>query len=137
MREVQSLAEWPAVIVGAPLYIGRFPDEFHEFLARHLEVLALRRPWCFVLGPTRTVAADFLAAQKQAETQLARYPWFRPASLKIFGGRWGLEHLTFPFSLVRHLPVSLLSKIPPADIRDWTAIREWAQEVARHIKPAA
>jgi menaquinone-dependent protoporphyrinogen oxidase len=136
MRDVHSLAERPGVILGAPLYIGQFPDEFHNFLARHREALALMRPWCFVLGPTRSVPADFLAAQMQAEKQLARRSWLQPASLQIFGGRWDMDRLAFPFSLARHLPVSLISRIPPSDIRDWAAIRAWAQEVASQIKSA-
>lgn len=137
MHQVESLEGRTAVILGAPLYVGRFPDEFHKFLARHRDALAKLRPWCFVLGPTRTEPADFEAARKQAEKQLGRYGWFHPAGLQIFGGKFDPGHMPFPFSLARHLPKFIVKEIPATDIRDWAAIREWALKVADQIKPAA
>lgn len=137
VSEVESLAGWSALVLGAPLYCGRFPREFHRFFARHRESLTQMRPWCFVLGPTRTDPADFEAARKQAEKQLSRYSWLQLSELKIFAGRWDVTHLTFPFSVMKCLPASLLRKIPSADVRDWIAIRVWAFEIVRRMKPAA
>lgn len=137
VNEVESLAGYSAVVLGAPLYCGRFPREFHKFLARHRESLTEMHPWCFVLGPTRTEPADFEAAHMQAEKQLSRHGWLQIPELKIFGGRWDVSHLTFPFSLIKCLPASLLRRIPSADVRDWMAIRAWALEIGRRVKPAA
>lgn len=137
MRQVESLAGKTAVILGAPLYLGRFPRDFHRFLSLHRDALVLLRPCCFVLGPTRTQPADFDAARKQAEAELVRYPWFHPACLQVFGGKLDMDRLPFPFSLARRLPSFILKEIPAADIRDWTAIRQWASGIARQLKPAA
>ena len=76
---------------------------------------------------------DFDAARNQATKQLGRYPWLRPVDLHVFGGKWNMNTLPFPFSLIGRLP----AKIPAEDIRDWAAIKEWATEIARQIKPAA
>ena len=73
----------------------------------------------------------------QAERQLAQYPRLHPADLHVFGGRWSTASLPFPFSLMRRLPGNPMSKIPAQDIRDWAAIREWATEIAKQIRPAA
>ena len=137
MSAVKSLDGYQGLIVGAPLYAGRFPRECHQFIAAHRAALAGMRPWLFVLGPTRNEAADFEGAHKQAEAELNRYPWLRVAELHIFGGRFDMDHLAFPFRLVRYLPASLLRRIPTGDIRDWNAIREWAQQIARQVKTAA
>jgi menaquinone-dependent protoporphyrinogen oxidase len=137
MRLVESLKGRTAVILGAPLYIGRFPDEFHKFITRYHNELAPMRPSCFVLGPTRTEPKDFVAARDQATRQLDQYRWFHPAGLQIFGGRWDINSLPFPFSLARHIPMLPLNKIPGADIRDWATIRNWADGIARELKPAA
>jgi menaquinone-dependent protoporphyrinogen oxidase len=131
MSEVDSLDGKAAVILGAPLYMGRFPKEFHHFVRRHHGALAALRPWCFVLGPTRTIPQDFEAARNQALKQLSRYPWLHPAELHVFGGRWDPKHMPFPFSLVHRLPAHPLDKIPAMDIRDWAEIREWAAGVVR------
>lgn len=134
---VDSLEGYSALVLGAPLYCGMLPREFHKFVNRNREPLARMRPWCFILGPTRTEPADFDAARKQASKQLSRYPWLKLSELHIFGGRWDVNRLTFPFSIAKCLPASLLQKMPSADVRDWTAIRNWTLEIARQMKPAA
>lgn len=137
VSEVKSLLWKGAVILGAPLYVGNFPKEFHQFVRTHRKALEPLRAWCFVLGPTRRDQKDFDAARSQAEKQLGRYPWLRPADLHIFGGRWNMNSIPFPFSLIRRLPGNPLAKVPAEDIRDWAAIREWATGIARQLRPAA
>jgi menaquinone-dependent protoporphyrinogen oxidase len=137
MSRLDSLEGRTTLILGAPLYIGRLPDEFHKFVERHHQALAALRPWCFVLGPTRVLPGDFEAARNQAKKQLDRYPWLLPAEVQIFGGRYDMKHLPFPFSIVRHIPLFPANKIPGSDIRDWVAIRKWAIAIAHQLKPAA
>ena len=137
MRQLESLQGPGAVILGAPLYIGRFPREFHQFMVRHHHVFAAIHPWCFVLGPARVEAADFEMARKQAEKQLARYRWLHPAELQIFGGKYDVKNLPYPYSLVLRIPFFPVNKIPPSDIRDWAAIKEWGLGIARQVKHAA
>src|SRR6266567_5141091 len=74
VSQVTSLAGREAVILGAPIYIGRFPKEFHEFIHLHQEALCTMRPWLFVLGPIKNNPQEFVGAQKQAERQLGRHP---------------------------------------------------------------
>jgi len=89
------------------------------------------------LGPVRLDPADFTSAQSQAEKELAKHPWLGPAEVKVFGGRFDPQRMGFPFSLLRHLPVSPLRKMPAIDIRDWDAIHTWASGIAHLLRPAA
>ena len=135
MSQVDTLQGRTAVLLGAPLYIGRFPSDFHTFLARFRTPLSVLRPWIFALGPTRNQPGDFDAAHAQAEKQLRRYPWLQPADLRIFGGRWSAASLPFPLSLLTRLPA--MKNVPATDIRDWQSIRNWTLSIAGQIKPAA
>jgi menaquinone-dependent protoporphyrinogen oxidase len=137
MHLVESLQGWKSLILGAPLYAGHFPSEFHKFFTRHRETLAWLRPWCFVLGPIQNIPKEFEGARIQAENQLQKYPWFRPAEIRILGGKFDPYTVPFPFSLMRRLPASLIRKIPAGDIRDWSAIHKWAADIARQVKSAA
>ena len=137
VAQVNSLAGREAVILGAPLYMGRFPKEFHQFLRLHHEALHGMHPWLFVLGPTRNQPKDFEGSRSQAEKQLSDYPWLHPADLHIFGGRWNTQNLPFPFSLMLRIPGNPLGKVPAEDIRNWEEIREWSRGIARRIRPAA
>ncbi len=135
--QINTLTGREAVILGAPLYVGRFPKEFHRFLHLHHEALHFARPWIFVVGPTRNRPEDFAGSRKQAERQLGAYPWLCPRDLHVFGGRWSTETMPFPFSLLRRIPWNPMKKIPPEDIRDWDTIRDWGKALARRIRPAA
>lgn len=135
--QVNTLSGREALILGSPLYVGRFPKEFHQFLRLHHEALRGMRPWMFVVGPTRNKPEDFDGSRKQAERQLGAYPWLQLKDVHVFGGRWSMGALPFPFSLLGKLPGNPMKKIPGDDIRDWMGIREWARTLAQQIRPAA
>jgi len=134
VSRIKSLAGREAVILGAPVYIGKFPKEFHEFIQLHREALLGMHPWCFVLGPVQNKPEEFEGARKQAERQLGQHPWLRLSELHVFAGRWSATNLPFPCSLIGKIPGNPLNRIPAEDIRDWAAIREWATGVARAIR---
>ena len=137
MHAVESLTGRSFLILGAPLYVGRLPREFHQFMARHREVLQRLRPWIFILGPTRNIPADFEMARRQAARQLERYDWLQAAEVHVLGGRFDVRRMPAPLSLLHRLPLPALRKIPMTDIRDWVEIRAWARSVALQIKAAA
>lgn len=137
VEAVESLEGFNTIILGAPLYIGRFPKPFHRFLVRHRDALRIIRPWIFVLGPTRPIPSDFDAARRQAHRQLGRHPWLQLVEVHIFGGRFDLNHAPQPLTLLQRLPIPALRRLPTADIRDWVAIRAWSRAVALNIKSAA
>jgi menaquinone-dependent protoporphyrinogen oxidase len=64
-------------------------------------------------------------AQASFDSELARFPWVRPVSSRVFGSRWDPELLSFPFSLLK----GALKSQPNSDARDWDAIRAWAQSL--------
>jgi menaquinone-dependent protoporphyrinogen IX oxidase len=65
------------------------------------------------------------------DKELAKFPWLIPAAIAIFGGTFDPEKLTFPHNL---LPA--LKNMPASDVRDWTAIRAWASNLAAQFQPA-
>jgi menaquinone-dependent protoporphyrinogen IX oxidase len=63
--------------------------------------------------------------RSQLEKALVKFPWLKPVDIEIFGGKFDPALLRFPWNL---LPA--LRMMPPSDIRDWTAIRTWASNLA-------
>lgn len=137
MRDLKSIEDCDAVILGAPLYMGRLPGEVHRFLARNRKALHEARNWFFVLGPVGREAKEFATARAQAEKYLAKYAWLEPEELEVFGGKFDVNKMPFPFSLARHLPAFPAKNMPATDCRDWDEIRGWAAAIAREILPAA
>ncbi|HEY1575535.1 MAG TPA: flavodoxin domain-containing protein [Terracidiphilus sp.] len=135
MVEVESIAPGTAVMLGTALYIGHFPKDFHRFVARFQKELEQVRPWIFVLGPTEKERKQFAAAEEQARKELRKYPWLRPADMRVLGGKFDPQHLSLPFpmSLIMKLPANPMKKLPASDIRDWAWIRRWVEAIAEGL----
>jgi menaquinone-dependent protoporphyrinogen oxidase len=117
-NRVESLDEYGAVVLGAPLYMGRWHGDARAFLRRHRTALATRPLAVFALGPVNDDAKQWEGAQKQLYDTLSHFPGIEPVTIALFGGAIVPHTLHFPFS---HMPAG--------DLRDWPAIEEWASRL--------
>ncbi len=131
MREVRTLDQYRAVVLGAPLYMFHWHKDALHFLARHREALTQRPVAIFALGPFHAEEKEFQEVRKQLDQELAKFPWLRPTAIAIFGGKFDPQKLTFPHNLV-----PALGNMSASDVRDWTAIRAWASDLAAQFQPA-
>jgi len=123
IREVQTLADYSAVVLGAPLYMFHWHKDARRFLSRYQSVLTGGLPIAiFAGGPIgdsdEKVWQDI---RENLDQELAKFPWLTPVSVQLIGGKFDPAELRFPYSL---LPA--LRKMPASDLRDWPAIRAWA-----------
>ncbi|MPN19391.1 hypothetical protein SDC9_166760 [bioreactor metagenome] len=72
----------------------------------------------------------------ELDKELAKFPWFKPFDVEIFGGKFDPDKLRFPENLLAKLPASPLKNAPASDIRDWTAIRAWASSLSSQFQSA-
>ena len=131
MRDVRNLDQYRALVLGAPLYMFHWHKDALQFLAQHRSALTARPVAIFALGPFHADEKEFQVVREQLDKELARFPWFTPAAIEIFGGKFDPEKLTFPHNLV-----PALKNMPASDIRDWTAIRAWASDLVTQFQPA-
>lgn len=131
MRQVRTLDQYRAIMLGAPLYMFHWHKDALRFLARHRAALSARPVAIFALGPFHAEEKEFQDAREQLDKELAKFPWLKPAAIIIFGGKFDPQKLTFPHNL---LPA--LGNMPASDIRNWTAIRAWASDLAAQFQPA-
>jgi len=131
MRQVRTLAGYSAVVLGASLYMFRWHKDARRFLSRHRKALTERPVAVFALGPTHDPydEEEWQDSRAQLDKELAKYPWFTPVALEMFGGKYDPTKLRFPINL-------LAGKEPASDLRDWTAIRAWASNLAAKLEPA-
>ena len=131
MRQVHTLDQYRAVVLGAPLYMFHWHKDALHFLAQHRAALTDRPVAIFALGPIHAEEKEFQGAREQLEKELAKFPWLKPAAIAIFGGKFDPQKLTFPHNLV-----PALKNMPASDVRDWTAIRTWASDLVAQFQPA-
>jgi menaquinone-dependent protoporphyrinogen oxidase len=131
IRDVRTLDQYHAVVLGAPLYMFHWHKDALHFLARHREALLPRPVAIFALGPFHAEEKEFQEVREHLDQELAKFPWLRPEAIAIFGGKFDPQKLTFPHNLV-----PALKKMPASDARDWAAIRAWASNLAAQFQPA-
>ena len=117
-HRVRSLDEYAAVVLGAPLYMGRWHRDARVFLRRFRTELTSRPLAVFALGPLEDDSQHWDEARDQLYRTLAHQPGVEPVTVGLFGGAIVPETLHVPFS-----------HIPAGDLRDWDAIREWTDRL--------
>ena len=114
--KVRRLKEYDRLVVGAPIYSGRWLSGAHRMLRKVRKIRPEESPpvAIFALGPRRNEGpGDWTRPQAQFERALGRHPSVRPVSTALFGG------------------ADPPKKSPRRDIRDWEAIKSWADELAK------
>jgi menaquinone-dependent protoporphyrinogen oxidase len=103
------------VVLGAPIYSGRWHRDAHRFLERHRAEL-LRVPVAvFGMGPRDRDVESWRRSRGQLDRALAKRDWLSPAAMALFGG----------------VDPPRRRMTPGRDQRDWNAIRDWAQAISR------
>ena len=131
LREVRTLAGYSAVVLGAPLFMFHWHKEALDFLSRHREALTKRPVAVFALGPVHNPydEEEWQSSRAQLDKELAKFPWFTPVAIEMFGGKYDPAKLRFPINW-------LAGKEPASDLRDWDAITSWAASIADVLKEA-
>jgi menaquinone-dependent protoporphyrinogen oxidase len=122
---VRDLAGYDAVVLGGALYMSRWHRDARRFLSRHKAALRQRPIAVFALGPIEDTEEQWQGTREQLDKALARWQWLKPVAVEVFGGRYDMSKLGFPFKM---LPAH--QAVPVTDLRDWEAIRAWTVALA-------
>lgn len=115
-KRLPDLRGWEGVVVGAPIYSGRWMGGAHRVLKKLAKLAEGERPpvAIFALGPRQDEGPeDWVRPRQQFEKALAKHRSILPVSTALFGG------VDPPKKRVRR------------DVRDWEAIAAWADQLAR------
>jgi menaquinone-dependent protoporphyrinogen oxidase len=134
MRRVHTLTGYGAIVLGAPLYFGLWHKDALNFLLRNEDALAQRPVAIFALGPNSNDEKEMQGSRAQLDTALTKFSWLTPVVIEVFGGKYPAK-LHFPESLIASLPASPLHGMQASDVRDWTAIRTWANSLVQKLQP--
>lgn len=128
LRDVKSLDGYQAVVIGAAFYIFKWHKDARKFLSRFKESLEKLPVAVFALGPTEAPKdeKDKEMVEGQLPKTLAKYPWLKPVAQALFGGVMDPSKMNFPWNIT-------MKTMPVSDLRDWQAIRAWAEEVRDHL----
>ena len=118
---VTGLGEAEAVVLGSPIYAGRWLESARRLLAEQAEALAARPVWLFSLGPLGD-------PPKPEEPEPQELPAAAEAvgarDCRVFSGRLDRRRLNR-----RERLMVRAVRAPDGDFRDWDAIRSWADSI--------
>ena len=123
LESVTSLGAYDALVLGTPVYAGKFLADIPAFASRFSERIARIPVAGFVTGiaPVWPEAGDPDAITEKFVQAMAPG---KPVAVTMFAGKFDpREHGI----LVRSL--GKVMKIPAGDFRDWGSISAWAREL--------
>jgi menaquinone-dependent protoporphyrinogen oxidase len=129
-RDVKSVAEYDAVIVGSAVRVGKPHKDAIAFLKKYGPALVSKKTAVFVSCMTRSQDTDAARATSQTYVDMltSAAPGIMPLSTAAFGGTFDKEKASL---LVRAM--FWMMKVKPGDYRDWDAIRAWAADTAKAL----
>lgn len=120
MKEVSTLEGVDAVVIGAPVYMGK-PVGVKKFVGKHRTPLLDRPVAAFAVGMA-PVGEDVEGVREEMKRFHDALDPVRPAASIMFAGRLDPEQLSF-------IQQKIIEKVnaPTGDHRDWKAIADWAR----------
>lgn len=127
-EEVGAVDGYDAVVLGSAVYAGHWMKPAKELVDRSGPVLGARPVWLFSSGPIGDPPKpeeDPVDVGEIMEATKAR-------EHRVFAGKLVKKQLSFP-----EKAIVMALRVPEADFRDWTEIREWAAGIAGALQPEA
>ncbi|HSM25166.1 MAG TPA: flavodoxin domain-containing protein [Anaerolineaceae bacterium] len=129
VKEVKALADYSAIILGAPLFMFHWHKDVLRFLTKNQRILLNLQVAIFALGPTHDPydEQEWRDSWSQLNKELENYSWLKPVEIELFGGKYDPAYLRFPLKM-------MAGKAPATDIRDFDTVKAWAVKLAKKIK---
>lgn len=127
-EDAPELDGYDAVIVGSPIYTGRWLPEARDFAEQCAPQLRERKVWLFSSGLSDAPAK---ASNRPAET-LERMDTTGAVGHRHFPGRLDLNVLTFA-----ERAIIAAARGKQGDRRDMEVVRAWADQIAADVLTAA
>lgn len=119
--DILDLSRYRAVIIGSPIYMGKWLPEAQVFVERHQQYLRGIPVAYFAVG--LTVAGETPDAIRKAEASMSQVRMLvNPVDIGIFPGRLESSRLS-----AADRAIIKLVRAKTGDFRDWGAVRAWAQ----------
>jgi menaquinone-dependent protoporphyrinogen oxidase len=125
MDAVENPGSYGAFVIGSAIYYGSWLKDATEWVRRNQAIFAGHPVWLFSSGPLGTDVND-------AEQQPKEIAEFReaigPRDQQIFFG--AIDHSKLSFG---ERMMAKAVRAPEGDFRDWKAIEDWAESIAKDL----
>lgn len=125
---VTDIAEYRAVIIGSPIYMGKWLHSPQQFVRDHRFALSHRKVAAFSVGYSlRDRLLEHLRNADRAVDAIRLY--VEPVDVGMFAGRVVPDTVS-----EADRAILTLGGVEQGDFRDWGEIRAWAKKISNVIK---
>jgi menaquinone-dependent protoporphyrinogen oxidase len=121
MKTVTTVEGYTAVIIGAPVYMGKVEKDVPGFVTKHCDHLSSIPVAAFAVG-IAPVAPHIEPVEKVLEDLTKAVSPIQPVAATVFAGKLDPDKMSF----IERQMTSLM-KVRTGDFRDWNAIAAWAK----------
>ncbi len=125
IKNVRNISSYQAVVIGSPIYMGKWMSEAVDFLKKNKDILSQVPVAYFLVCMTLSQPTEKNRdkALSYMDPILKAVPEIKPVEIGTFAGSMDYTNLSWLNQKI------LKSKgTPEGDFRDWNAIRAWARE---------
>ncbi|MDO9549929.1 MAG: flavodoxin domain-containing protein [Methanoregula sp.] len=128
IKTISTLADFTAVVIGGPLYMGSVDGAVGKFVAKNREQLLKLPVAAFAAGLAPKNLNPAAIEESMGALKKSLEP-VKPVASGLFAGK--LDPAKVNFVMRKFLE---MAKIPSGDFRDWDAIAVWARELPGLLK---
>lgn len=127
--DVAGLHPYRAVVIGSPIYMGKWLHESTQFVRDHRFALSHRQVAAFAVGYSlKDRLEEHLRNADRAIDAIRLY--VEPVDVALFAGRVVPDTMS-----AADQAILALGGVKPGDFRDWDEIRAWARKLAGLLAP--
>jgi len=128
MKTVTTVKGYNAVIIGAPVYMGKVDKDISKFVAKNRDRLASIQVAAFAVG-IAPVAPQIEPVEKVLDDLTKAVSPIQLIAATVFAGKLDPDKMSF----IERSMTSLM-KVRTGDFRDWNAIAVWAKGLPGQMK---
>jgi menaquinone-dependent protoporphyrinogen oxidase len=128
VMEVTDPDSYDVIILGSPLYMGKWLVEARDFVHRYRHILRERPLYVFSCGYSLREQTDASLKSGEAALEAVRL-YVSPADAAFFPGKLSMESLNPP-----DRAIATIGGTKSGDFRNWDIVRAWAEKISDHIR---
>lgn len=126
--EIEDIGPYDAIVIGSPLYMGKWLVEARDFVQRFKHLLNQRTVFVFTAGYSLKdlVRENIKSAEEALDTIRLD---INPSDAAFFAGMVNPDIMS-----VQDAAITRMGRVDAGDFRDWSKIREWATKLAEELR---
>jgi len=127
--EIEDIGPYDAIVIGSPLYMGKWLVEARDFVQRFKHPLNQCPVFVFTVGYSlKDPARENIKSAEEALDTVRLH--ISPSDAAFFAGMVNPDIMS-----VQDAAITRMGRVDAGDFRNWGRIREWAANITEELQP--